>query len=379
VTPAQRADVVGIVGRAEAAFGPETAGLSTRGWRASDAKACSSRLSASDAGTSLSRYQWSANLGHREVVNRLRVVVEVIVGFGLSICGLAIVLPVLVQLIGGPDTNEVTEIRDGTAPGTVHVSIDSRTAGNHSSSSWQLADDGSIQEGFPDQPQPARTEGCADADCYRVVPGHLRVEQRHGDTGEYTVAWEFGGATYRQLAEAQPDLGDPAVHLSSRSLVVHKVGDGHVVFVANGRDGVLYRDVTGEWHRLGSPQGGEGYYFDPPPRLPTDSRPLDLTWYTVGIVVLVVLLAGTIPSAFKRSFHLGNIWKIMLVALAAGAAAMLGAKYPDVGMFPGFFYGVPIILAALIIGSVTARRITRRREGSRGPASGHPGGLAGQT
>jgi hypothetical protein len=306
------------------------------------------------------------------------VVVGVTVAFVLSICGIPILFPAIVQLIGGPDTYEVTEIRDGTAPGTVHVGIDSRTAGHHSSSSWQLADDGSIQDSFSGQPQPARTEDCADAVCYRVVPGHLRVERRLGDTGEYVLAWEIGGATYRQIAETQPDLGDPAVHLSSRSLVVHKVGDGHVVFVANGRDGVLYRDDTGEWHRLGSPQGGEGSYFEPPPRLPTDPRPLDLTWYAVGTVVLVVLLAGTIPSALRRSFHVGNTWKIMLVALAAGVVALLGTKYPAGGMFPGFFIGVPVILAAMIIGSITTGLIAGRREGTRGPARGSPGGPAGQ-
>lgn len=301
--------------------------------------------------------------------------VAVIVTLGLSICGLAIVLPVLVQLIGGPDINEVTEIRDGTAPGTVQVSVSSRAAGQRSSTRWQLDDGGSIQNPSADQPRSARTEDCAHADCYRVVPGHLRVEQRHGDARGYTVAWEIGGATYRRLAEGLPDLGDPAVHLSSRSLVVHEVGDGHVVFVANGRDGLLYRDVAGGWHRLGSPRGGEGYYFDPPPRLPTDPRPLDLTWYAVGAVVLVVLSAGTITAAVRKSFRLRTVSKVIVVALAAGTVALLGAKYPDVGMFPGFFYGVPVILAALIVGSGTALRIARR-DGPRELAASGPGGRA---
>lgn len=70
----------------------------------------------------------------------------------------------------------------------------------------------------------------------RLLPGgagHLRVEQRRGDTGEYAVAWEIGGATYRQLAETQPDLGDPPVPLSSGSLVVHKVGDGTPVILGS--------------------------------------------------------------------------------------------------------------------------------------------------
>ncbi|WP_446216494.1 hypothetical protein [Micromonospora sp. IBHARD004] len=284
----------------------------------------------------------------------LPVVARVILALGLSGFGLLIVFLVLVGHLLGPEINEVTEVRDGTAPGTVQVSVESRTARSHSSTSWTLDDEGSIQRRSDDQPRPARTKGCADADCYRVVPGRLRVERRHGDTGAYTVAWEVGDATYRQLAAAQPDLGDPAAHLSSRSLVVHKVGGGHVVFVANGRDGLLYRDVTGGWHRLGSPQGGEGVYFEPPPRLATDPRPLDLTWYAVGVVVLVVLLSGAIPVARRRPFRFGPALMVVLVALAAGAVALLGARFPDVGMFPGVFYGVPVIFAALVLGSCCA-------------------------
>ncbi|MFI7577419.1 hypothetical protein [Micromonospora sp. NPDC049497] len=59
------------------------------------------------------------------------------------------------------------------------------------------------------------------------------------------------------------------------------------------------------WERR---RGGEGYYFEPPPRLPTDPRPIDLTWYAVGTVVLAVLLAGTIPNDIRKSFPLGTVW-----------------------------------------------------------------------
>jgi hypothetical protein len=68
--------------------------------------------------------------------------------------------------------------------------------------------------------------------------------------------------------------GDPVVHVSSTSVVVLRAPDGHVVYVANGRDGLLFRDVSGRWQRLGFPvlnDAGE-VVFDPPTRMPVAPR-----------------------------------------------------------------------------------------------------------
>lgn len=207
------------------------------------------------------------------------------------------------------DTKAITAVQDGTLPGFVHVTewqtgrglIRPETGGYE----WVLDDRGKIVDPdrdaiYEDQVGPERTEACAGDDCYRVVPGQLRVETRHGLTAGYAVAWQVTGDTYRQLAHDHHHLGDPAAQLSSRSVVAHEVAGGHVVFVANGRDGVLYRDVRGQWHRLGIPSGGEGRYFEKPPRLATDSRLFDFTWYAVGVVVLAIAVAGAVAGVRRR-------------------------------------------------------------------------------
>ncbi|WBB70038.1 hypothetical protein [Micromonospora sp. WMMD812] len=293
-------------------------------------------------------------------MSQQRVILGALVAVVLSVCGLAVAAPVLVPLARGPNLYEVTEVRDGNGADTVQVRVDSRVGGHHRSTLWGLDDGGSGEDRSIDQPRPARTEDCADDDCYRVVPGQLRVDHRRGDAAGYTVAWEISGTEYRRLARALPELGDPAAHLSSRSLVVHKVGEGHVVFVANGRDGVLYRDVAGGWHRLGYPQGGEGYYFELPPRLSTDPRPLDLTWYAVGTVVLLVGAAGAVAAVVRGPRRRATVWQVPLVALVAGAVTLVAANYPGVGMFPGIVYAVPVILTTLVLGCAVAVAIARR-------------------
>ena len=243
------------------------------------------------------------------------------------------------------DTREVTAVQDGTRPGVVHVTEVYTFRGffrsDASSSHWVLDDRGEIvnfqidEAAYEDTRGLERTEACAGDDCYRVVPGHLRVEYRHGEAGSYSVAWQVTGDTYRQLAEDHRNLGDPAAHLSSRSVVVHAVAGAHVVFVANGRDGVLYRDVRGRWHRLGTPMGGEGVYFDAPPLLATDPHPLNVTWYVVGGVVLAVVVAGATTGIVRRRSRWRQGAWTAAVALVAGLVTPRGCALPGRRNVPG--------------------------------------------
>jgi hypothetical protein len=87
--------------------------------------------------------------------------------------------------------------------------------------------------------------------CYRVVPGHLRVEQIHDGGVTWETSWEVDDATRDRLARELPKLEDPAKNLSSHALVVHRTDTGYVVVVANGRDGYARRDEDGRWQRIG--------------------------------------------------------------------------------------------------------------------------------
>lgn len=250
---------------------------------------------------------------------------------------------------------------------------------------WTLDERGRIatDHGSPLSPAAARAEDCVGTDCYRVVPGELRVEESHDSGATYTTAWQITDRSRARLAKAYGELGDPAIHLSSRSVVVRMVAGGHVVFVANGRDGVLYRDVHGGWRRLGIPMGGEGVYFQRPARLGTEAGLLDPRLIVAVMTILVVLLAGGIAAAVRRRLPPLRAAVVVIIAGAAGAVARSAAGFPDVGMFPGYIYGGMIIvlvlacaagLAVVVIGTAhtpmtpSQRRPGRESAGCPGPS-----------
>lgn len=304
----------------------------------------------------------------------------------------ALLAAAAVVVLGGcyPSTpiTAVTAVADGPAPGQVAVVVrlDDGT-GPPQPRVWVVDDDAHIVHApiSVSTPIPTGVEGaCAGPDCYRVVAGLLLVRESH-DTGRtYTTAWEITGSTYAALANAYPHLDDPG-DLSSTSIVVHAVDGGHVVFVANGRDGVLYRDVDGRWHRLGIPSGGEGLFWQAPARLATDPVPPDPTWVAVGLTVALVAFVGAAATLIFRRTPQWAVpmmpWsklplppaegpvgralqrpapRIAVIATASGALAWLILQIPEAGMFPRQFYWViflgPTVLIALGMAIEAGRR-----------------------
>ncbi len=276
------------------------------------------------------------------------------------------------RLLPGADAaiHEVTAVAPGEAAGSVQVTVTDYDV--DPPKDWKLILDerGEITHlSPPPAPPSAHLQACAGAECYRVVTGELRVQVSHDSGATFGEAWRVASHTRRHLAADYARLGDPLIHLSSRSVVVRSVARGHVVFVANGRDGVLYRDVVGGWHRLGMPTGGEGVYFKQPPRLDTDPEPLDARPFVGGAAFLVVLLVGAITGAIRRALPPLRAAAVLGIAAVAGTIDGLAARFPDVGMFPGYFYSAVIILPTLacamviaFVVAVTAGRPTRPRE-----------------
>ncbi|MEV4494820.1 hypothetical protein AB0J84_03840 [Micromonospora arborensis] len=129
--------------------------------------------------------------------------------------------------------------------------------------------------------------------CYRIVTGHLRVEESDDAGTTWRVAWEVPDGQREELARRSPNPGDIQRHFASRDLVVYPhAGGGHEVLVANGRDGFLRRLPDGGWQRDGFLFEELGASWDEPPRLggggPGD-RAMDL--------LLAVALALTLGCA----------------------------------------------------------------------------------
>lgn len=247
------------------------------------------------------------------------------------------------------EIGEVTAVVDGARAGTVVV----HTRRHGVQDAWLVSDDDDVTARAEPGAEAAggpRAEACAGDACYRVAGDALRVEGSGEGGRGYTTEWEVRGAAYAALVRAYPELGDPAEHLTSRSVVVHAVPGGHVVFVADGRDGLLRRDPGGAWHRLGAPDAGEGCcFYVPPPALATDPPRFDPSPYIVGVVAATVLTAGVVAAVRRRRW--AALPAVAVLAAMAGYLTHLAAHLPDVGMFPGLMYGVPMMLLFLAGGA----------------------------
>ncbi len=248
---------------------------------------------------------------------------------------------------------EVTAVVDGDRAGTVVV----HTVRHERAGAWRVADDGEVVEWIDDVAGAAgqpRTRQCAGRICYRVAGEGLRVEGSMDGGDTFSTAWELEGGAYTMLTANYPDLGDPSEHLSSRSLVVHPVSEReHVVFVANGRDGLLFRDVNDGWHRLGVPDAGEGCCFYAEPLSIDGGRGLARVAVPAGVVVgFVILLTGVVTSAVRQWWRAMPVVAVLAALGGVGTAVIL--PLDSVGMFPGWLYSVPTALAIVVGGSFLA-------------------------
>ncbi len=100
----------------------------------------------------------------------------------------------------------------------------------------------------------AQTARCVPAQprrCYRIVPGSASVAESDDYGVTFHASWTLSEGRREYLERTYP--GAPGRYGPQALAVQARPGGGHVVVVADGVDGVVVRDVRGEWRRVGWP------------------------------------------------------------------------------------------------------------------------------
>ncbi|MEV4217287.1 hypothetical protein [Nonomuraea sp. NPDC049725] len=186
---------------------------------------------------------------------------------------------------------------------------------------------------------PGQRAACLREHCYQIVEGAMKV-MRSGDGGAtWDPGWEVSPGRVKMLERALSD-GAPIV---SRSLAVQEHGDGHVVVVANGRDGVAVKDADGAWRRLGLTPQGE---LSDAAAIPL-SRSADVSgeMRVAALAAVLAALAGLSAQA-ARPTRRTRPWAV--VALAAGGALVMAPWPYEYWLLPV----TPLWMAAMFVGGV---------------------------
>lgn len=120
--------------------------------------------------------------------------------------------------------------------------------------------------------------------CYRVVPERMAVEQSDDGGRTWGPSWALTADDRERLARRYPYRNSG----HSMALAVQARPGGHVVVVANGLDGILVRDVSGEWRRVGWPGSPELSSVDLSPER------------NVAIFLAVCMLFGGAGAGLRR-------------------------------------------------------------------------------
>ncbi|WP_336212526.1 sialidase family protein [Nonomuraea sp. LPB2021202275-12-8] len=208
---------------------------------------------------------------------------------------------------------------------------------------------------------PEQRAACVPKDperCYSIVDGLMRVMQSDDGGKTWTVSWEVppaGVETLESTLAAARSYGP----IRSNSLAVQpRAGGGHVVVVANGRDGVAVRDVAGTWRRLGF---GDGDLLSESGAVPLD-RPLDAggAMWIAALAALWTVLAGLAVQAVRRPRRA----RPALIVVQGGVGAVMLAPWPA-HQLEGLFWltGAALLVTAVI---VATSLVPDARIGSRG-------------
>ncbi|MEV6039851.1 hypothetical protein AB0L65_52665 [Nonomuraea sp. NPDC052116] len=154
----------------------------------------------------------------------------------------------------------------------------------------QISDDGGVtweEDGGAWESRPLQSAACVPRQptrCYQVVPDRVAVEQSDDGGKTWGPSWALTADDRERLARRYPSWAGR----HSMALAVQARPGGHVVVVANGLDGILVRDVSGEWRRVGLPGSPESTAVDLSPER------------NVAIFLAVCMLFGGAAAGLQR-------------------------------------------------------------------------------
>ncbi|KAB8196273.1 hypothetical protein FH608_005735 [Nonomuraea phyllanthi] len=187
---------------------------------------------------------------------------------------------------------------------TVQVTSGVTRVSEDGGATWSESYD-SPPEGRP-SPQSAACVPRQATRCYRLVKDRMAVEQSDDGGRTWEPSWAMSQGDSERMARRYSGIPGQ----SSMGLAVQARPGGHVVVVANGLDGILVRDVSGQWQRLGWPGGTE-----------EPAAEVDLTLeFIVAIFLAACMLFGGVGAGLRR-FHLA--YMIFASAACLGLFTML--------------------------------------------------------
>jgi hypothetical protein len=284
-----------------------------------------------------------------------------------------LVLPVAVLAVAAtsapyyPSAGRV-DVADGRASVGINNGYHTYNADRWPSSWVSTADGRTWQEvppttaTLPPTPRPLRTEACvpdAPAHCYRVLPGRMAVEETVDGGRTWRLSWEVTDGRRRFLARQFNDITSIRTDLTSAEVAVLPVTGGHLVLVANRRDGVAVRFTDGTWQRIG---------------VPTDAgTPTVEPLVAPGKHILPeLLLAGATVPAFASLAVLPVLTRRRRLATAAAGITVLGLLGLLLGAAAGILFA-GLVGALLTVAGATWSLATVA--GDRGLRWWHPVGV----
>ncbi|MEH1167631.1 hypothetical protein V6V47_19820 [Micromonospora sp. CPCC 205539] len=199
------------------------------------------------------------------------------------------------------------------------------TVSTDGATTWRVATDG--EQRRLSGSDTSYRQACVAAEprrCYRVVVGHLRVEQSDDAGASWRVAWELSDGQREKLARQYSSPGDLDRHFASRELIVYPTANGgHGVLVANGRDGFVRRLPDGQWRRDGFPgeaAQGRAMLWEGPP-VSNDGGPGQRRT-DVLLAVAVALTLGFLVTVVAAHLHVRRRGGSLGWGLAGGLALL---------------------------------------------------------